>query len=707
MNNLTPISLVLGLSAAITVAVSPNENVKFFGTILAGVGIGGFVFSQFESQENKTQITNLQKTVDLLDKQRRNSESEKLKTIREYNALKIKLDKELELVRDEMLRHQSSNSSLKTRLSDLENELKLEKSSSESKIREISNFSTGMAYEIVYDTYKNQVSKLDGLVSGYSRSYPDLKEFFENLEAEIDKVKSWAVQDLEAYQGIKNLQSLIDEGLRIQQRIISKCSDIKIKALTTIIKYLNELAQDSVGFSQYQDHIAQISERAREHLLEKELAIQGIAQNWIDANNYTQEQYSTEFSEVLQNGKHLVDRIRELGEEIEAMKRPYTWSAPTRQDLRIGNMIIGYFERMGIILDRAKSDYDHWQASLSFHIDRNPRIIVASELEPEGERLQQLTHTLSPIKFTWDAEEGCMVAWLHLAKKPVKPMIEGDINKIWKTADKFQSIVKSWSRIRITGGSESGKSPTAENVAVCVVLARGGSAELFNPQDDSVKNYWTIPTIGNSHNDSLLGIESLAAMVNEKTNDRSQFNITIFDEIDSSIASVEKKLQSEVGKQISTIVKQVSHQNLGVVIVGQNANAKTFPGMDRSDWNSAVNLHIGANAYDAITNSNGIVGEEQTRLKLQADKLTEYCSTKNAELGLESTNPQAYRFGLVLGDGKPYFIQLPDFGTYTYNMVENALKCPKCESHNHISNGSKDGVKRRKCNDCGHVFSVS
>lgn len=707
MNNLTPISLILGLSAAITVAVSPNENVKFFGTIATGIGIGGFIFSQFDSQENKKQIENLQKTVDVLDRQRRSSDDEKIKTIREYNALKIKLDKELELVRDEMLRHQSGNNSLKTRLSDLESELKLEKSSSQSKIREISNFSTSMAYEIVYDTYKNQVSKLDGLVSGYSNNYPDLKEFFENLEAEIDKVKSWAVQDLEAYQGIKNLQSLIDEGLRIQHRVISKCSDIKVKALTTIIKYLNNLAEDSVSFSEYQNNIAQISERAREHLLEKELAIEGIAQNWIDANNYTKEQYSTEFTEVLQNGKHLVARIQELGEEIEAMKRAYTWSSPTRQDLRIGNIIIGYFERMGIILDRAKSDYDHWQANLSFHVDRNPRIVVPSELEPEGERLQQLTHTLSPIKFTWDAEEGCMVAWLHLAKKPVKPIIEGDINKIWKTADKFQSIVKNWSRVRITGGSESGKSPSAENVCVCILLGRGGEAELYNPQDDSVKNHWTIPTVGFTHDDSLMGIEKLAAMVNEKTNNRSQFKITIFDEIDSTIASVEKKNQSEIGKQISIIIKQVSHQNLGAVFIGQNANAKTFPGMDRSDWNSAINLHIGSNAYDAITNSNQITNEEQTRLKLQTNKLTEFCTTKNQELGLEFTNPQAYRFGLVLGDGKPYFIQLPDFGTYTYDMIESALKCPDCNSHNHIFNGSKDGVKRRKCKDCGHVFSLS
>ncbi|MHC5721307.1 MAG: hypothetical protein ACYTX0_57145, partial [Nostoc sp.] len=105
--------------------------------------------------------------------------------------------------------------------------------------------------------------------------------FFENLEVEIDKVKSWAVGELEAYQGVQNLQSLIDEGLRIQQRIISRCSDIKVKSLSTIIKYLKSLADDSVTFSEYQDNIAQISERAREHLLEKELAIESIAQEWV------------------------------------------------------------------------------------------------------------------------------------------------------------------------------------------------------------------------------------------------------------------------------------------------------------------------------------------------------------------------------------------------------------------------------------------
>lgn len=701
MNNLTPVSLILGLSAAITVAVSPNnDNIKFFGTVLTGVGIGGFLFSQWDSQENKNQISNLQRTVELLDKQRRNSELEKLKVIRESSSTKSVLDKDLLTVRDEFLKLTTSNNSLKSRVSELENELKLERTKLQSKLREVSNFSVSTAYEIVYETYKVQVTKLDGLVSGYSNNYPDLKDFFGGLEIEIEKIKTWGIGELENYQGIKNLQSLIDEGLRIQQRIVSKCSDIKVKALTTIIKYLNSLAEDSVSFSEYQNHIAELSEKAREHLLEKQLAIEGIAQEWVSANNSTTEKYSTEFNEVLENGKHLVYRIQELSEKIDLLNQPLRWSVATRQDLKIGNVIISYFESKGIILDRAKVDFDHWQSVLSFHIDRNNRIIVPSELEPEAERLQQLCHTLSPIKFGWNAEEGLLTAWLHLDRKPVKPVIEADVNKIWKTANNFQSIVKSWSRVRVTGGSESGKSPTAENLAVCILLARGGKVKLYNPQHDSVKNYWSIPTVGFSHEDSLLGIQNLASMVNEKSNNRAEFKLTIFDEIDSTIASVEKKNQSEVGKLISTIIKQVSHQNLGTIFIGQNANAKNYPGMDRSDFNSAINLHIGANAYDAIENSNQIVTEEKTRLKQQADKITEFCTTKNAELGLEKTNPQAYRFGLVLGDGKPYFIQLPDFGAYTYELIQNAVICPKCGSGHHIGHGGN----RRKCKDCRHIF---
>jgi hypothetical protein len=151
--------------------------------------------------------------------------------------------------------------------------------------------------------------------------------------------------------------------------------------------------------------------------------------------------------------------------------------------------------------------------------------------------------------------------------------------------------------------------------------------------------------------------------------------------------------------------------------------------MSRSDWNSAVNLHIGANCYDAIANSNQFTTEQQNKLKAIADKLTAYCESKNSELGLDNTDAEAYRFGFVVEPGKkPYFINLPSFGSYKFddnqqfkmpngdderepiNLCDGVLKkssqttknnppCTKCGSTNTKPFGSQG---RYQClNKCG------
>lgn len=696
----TPVGLLLGLASSVLVIASPNESVKFISTIGIGLGVGVVINSEIGNSEHKKQLANLQKTVEIVDKQRKQAEQNQTFLTSEFKQKSESLNSDILILASENKKYLNLTNDLNNKITELTNELKIIKQKSEYELREITKFSTSSGFEIAQNTFEIQFKKLDGIIDGYKRNYPDLFEFFDNLESEIDVIKSKSIRDLEQYEQVKSLQSIIDNGLTIQERIISRCSDIKLKALITVVRYLNDLIKDSVKLSEYQRHLENLTEQAKLVIQTKESETEQIALKWLASNQQTQERYDSEFTETLNNGKYLVSRNQELLEKIESMQRPYTWSLATRNDLQIGNIIISYFERMGIILDRAESDFNTWESTLSFHIDRNPRIILPSELEPESEKLQQLCHTLSPIKFSWNSEKGLMQAWLHLSKKPAKPIEQNDINKIWKTSDKFKSLVKSWSRVRITGGSESGKSPTAENLAVCILLNRGGTAELFNPQDDSVKNYWTIPTVGFNHADSVSGIESLASKVNEKSGDRSKFKLSIFDEIDSTMSSIPKGEQGLIGQNVKTIIKQVSHQNLGVIFIGQNANVSEYPGMQRSDWNSAINVHIASNAYDALTNTNQITKQEQDRLKQQADKLTEFCEEKNTELGLEKTNPCAYRFALVMGDGKPYFIQLPDFGQFTYDMVENAVKCPACDSTNLVNNGKG----RKKCKDCNHNF---
>ena len=366
-------------------------------------------------------------------------------------------------------------------------------------------------------------------------------------------------------------------------------------------------------------------------------------------------------------------------------------------------------------------------------------LVLASELNEHSERLQGLTHVLNKPEFKLDGETGLMTLLVRWGNKPKADI--NDISKLWIPAAKFEQTVKGWSRVRLTGGSESGKSPTAENLAVAILKHRPGIPKLYNPQYDSVKNYWTIPVVGTSHSDSEKGIASLATQVDLRANghqSRDEFELSIFDEVDSTMSHTKGK-KAVIGGNVNFIIKQASHQNLGAIFIGQNANVSEYPGMDRSDWNSAVNVHIGANAYDAITNSNRFTAEEVNKLKQTADKVTEFCHEKNTELGLEKTDPQAYRFALVIEPNKkPYFIELPAFGTYTFDQLQQhqqaapdnakqspeSLKkristaspmdiqsgyvgsgCPGCGSANRVKAGKYQGRQRYQCKDCGKRYT--
>jgi hypothetical protein len=95
--------------------------------------------------------------------------------------------------------------------------------------------------------------------------------------------------------------------------------------------------------------------------------------------------------------------------------------------------------------------------------------------------------------------------------------------------------------------------------------------------------------------------------------------------------------------------------------------------MSWSDWNNAVQLHIGANAGIWLDKAKTITGEDKTKLLEQYRKIQEFCDKKNEELGLDIfTDATAYRFALAVPlTGLPKFIQLPDFDSYDYYDVMN------------------------------------
>lgn len=476
----------------------------------------------------------------------------------------------------------------------------------------------------------------------------------------------------------------MDVGLDIQDKVINSCIELRVRAQTVVIRYLQAFVDTSVPFSDYEEQLTNLTVKAGVHIQQiqnaKEADIKAIASEWVISNQGWEDKYNSNFNEILTTAKEAVARLQAREAELEAARqelneslKPHLLPGQTEQS-RIANAIAQYYFNLGYTLDTLDWESTETGYKLTFSSSRNGQRFITSEMLNDKEaglpeKLKELTNSLNTPKFERSERGGHWILEIQKWYPQKKKINEVDINKLWTPASKFESLVSGWSRIRITGGSESGKSPTAENIAVCILKARPGIAKLCNPQHDSVKNYWTLPTIAISHKESEKVIAELAKLVDARANglqQRNSFELYVFDEIDSTMSHTKGK-KFEIGGNVNFIIKQASHQNLGAIFIGQNANVSEYPGMDRSDWNSAVNLHIGSNAYDAITNSNLFTNELKEKLKSTADKLSEYCETKNNELAFDKTDPNAYRYAFVVEPNKkPYFIELPPFGTYTY-----------------------------------------
>jgi len=510
----------------------------------------------------------------------------------------------------------------------------------------------------------------------------DLLPQLQRLAGEVQHVATDHLAHIASLSHFSNPQSFLEEAISLLQQEFEELSALKVKYRNTlntgdklifqaeISKQQTEAEKLRLELEQYRQNSIPRSQHEAilsEFQVRKEEVFHSLAQQAEALETELNSDTDAYIQKLLGQIDLATREIARLKEQVEELRQPHNFNPATRDDLRMGNQIIEYFWLQGILLDRAGSDYRKHEAVLHFHTDRNPRLVLPGELNEHADKLPQVLRCLNTPKFEYDSESGLMSVKLALSRKP--PIGAEDVSRLWKSKSQFEKLAAHWVRVRVTGGSEAGKSPTAENIAVCLLKARPGNVKLSNPQYHSRKNYWSIPVTWTSHKESVEGMKELAERVEKRSaglEGFEEFVLYMFDEIDSTFVK-----HKSASQYVLSAVKQASHQNLGMVFIGQNANASEYPGMDRSDFENCVNVHIGGNAKHAIVNSN-MSSELKTELQNQYDKLMEFCEAKNAELSLDRTDPQAYRFALVIEpQKKPYFIELPYFGCYTFDQLES------------------------------------
>lgn len=604
-------------------------------------------------------------------------------------------------------------------------------------LREVFEFNKETAHRLVEECYQVGMKKCVCHVESLYRNYADCRTQLDDIKLEIEAKKERFSDKLTDYNSITNFDELIDVGLELQELIITQTIELRCKAQSVIINHLLTITTDAVPYPDFESYIESFKYAAGERIEQTEEKrkndLKAIAQEFTLLVDNHKDRYVHDVNDAINTAKLAVQQLEvsrfELQEalaKLDECKKPLQFSGASSFATMANSVSTYYYNRYQLLLDAL-----HWEETetgfkVIYSIRRNPGL-VESEISADNslEQTAAFCNALHGTEPKWEFNrQFSQLSLTVIHRRTAK--LKNELPRGVKTADKFLATVKNWRRVRITGGSESGKSPTAENL-VCAILSQiKGTCDFYDPMFDSVKNYRSIPALGRTHADSMKGLKDYQAKMESSPSD--SLYLAWFDEIDTTLDENPKS-----ASDLKAVLKQSSHKNSGLVITGQNANVRNLKGgFDRSDMNNFVCVHIGDNYRDAIANSH-LSESEKVNLMKTGDALTEYCAAKNDDDGLDLTDPSAYRFALVLEPNKKgYFMILPEFGEYVWQEPTEATEaidtdepteptardvtvrkknpnCPLCGSdtrkHQLLKNTTPPRHRYRcKNSECNHTF---
>ena len=401
----------------------------------------------------------------------------------------------------------------------------------------------------------------------------DIIDLLEDLSEAIKEVDSL---ELTSFKSVINYAFEIDDKLI---NIRNKWKSSQIKGHRDESKELRNQLSDSipkeVALSRFNAGLAEYDEKlsARYDELLNQTSIYDQLINNLEERNL-------KINELFQANDALEQEITEL-------KKPLLAIGTSDYALAANKIANYYYENYGY-----KLDVIHWLEnetgySVLYATRRNPGL-TETELLPHNtrEQLAAFTNCLEGTlpKFTFNYQHSTVTLDITLRKPLKKDNSKDDIDKIWVPVSKFESYVKRWERVRITAGSTGGKSPTAKNLALAIMNSRQGKGEvkLYDPQDGSKKDYWNMPKVGTSHADNLTGMKEVCKLIDSRRHGSNHpFVLYIFDEVDNTVTQL--KEGAKFKDLIKVSLKEGSHANVGVIYIGQSADANEVPGMTHSN----------------------------------------------------------------------------------------------------------------------------
>lgn len=358
----------------------------------------------------------------------------------------------------------------------------------------------------------------------------------------------------------------------------------------------------------------------------------------------------------------LVNQMKGLEAEIARLSKPIKYVAATRVDMKVSNVISDFFERQGLIIDRAGSTFRDYEADLEFITDRTGRLVLASELNKHSEALQALTHLINPIDFKLDPESGLMTLKAQFYKKPKSEVSDRTKNLITPIEVVAKKIIDGMTHkptIRIMGATGEGKGVMARYLLNQLLTQQKCCVRLHDPQDGSEQDFWGIPKVSKSGNELKQALVNIEAQMIERESNKNWAVTTldVLDEIDTHLESKDKK------EAFINLCSRIRHCGMKLMLIGQNPKVGRA-GFEWSDMQQMICIYMGASAYDAIQ-ANKQLHPKKEKLSTEYTALSEYYEKVNEILD----DSCKALFGLVVILSKaPFWVELPRADSVTIHV---------------------------------------
>ncbi|MBD2123277.1 hypothetical protein [Trichocoleus sp. FACHB-262] len=532
----------------------------------------------------------------------------------------------------------------------------------------------------------------------------DLVPQLKRLAAEVKHVATDHLNHITNLSPSSDLKAFVDEALRLLQQEFEELSALKVKYRNVIntgdkLHYQSQLAEKQVeldelqqGLTRFQqDFIPRSQHEAilSEFQVKKDEVLSSLAQQVealeVELNGDT----DAYMQKLLQQLDRATREIANLREQVDQLRRPQTFSPATRDDLRMGNQIIEYFWLHGILLDRAGSEYCKHEATLYFHSDRNPRLILTSELNEHAEKLTQITrcHNEKPPEFKYDPESGLMSIWLQLSQKP--PV---DTSAVLKTIGSAQDFLKYLSSnpisYRIIGDKGRGKTPLMAVMVAHFLKIGGRKGNVPNGMKMSKLLVGvSYPNADFSQKDK--GRYPLEPFLFARTDEQCKkaiaqiyqdyqmrrdptkgefvdnfFQLWVIDEADNTL---DFSAEGSASKMRS-IFNDGGHANIGWIFAGQSVNTRVLRGWTNDDRKKSTEIILEAAKIRAWAEEYGSDYYSSDRLKsllANVDAIREVIEKENAAIGDEA---KRLRIALVADPISPKLFLLPSFDSAEFDL---------------------------------------